>query len=86
MNQRWCADNNLGDAKEETKASGITATSFSWFTAHGCGSTSGKAYVGTLCLSSRGWNTNINEKSRTAVQSGYVSIWNSTNILLIITE
>ena len=73
MNQRWCADNNLGDAKEETKASGIKAATFSWFTAVGCGDFAGYASVGKLCEVD-GSNTNINEKSETAVQSAFVCI------------
>ena len=44
----------------------------SWWCDNGGGGVAGIAFVGALCTS---YNTNLNEKQRSAAESGFVS-WN----------
>ena len=45
----------------------------SWFVAKGGGGVAGIAWVGTLCMTYKGYMTNLNEKQRTAAATGFVS-------------
>ena len=45
----------------------------SWFCDAGGGGTAGIAFLGTLC-STRGWNTNLNERQWSAAGTGFVSL------------
>ena len=48
----------------------------SWWCDNGGGGVAGIAFVGALCTS---YNTNLNEKQRSAAESGFVS-WNEIMI------
>ena len=51
----------------------------SWFCDAGGGGTAGIAFLGTLC-STRGWNTNLNERQWSAAGTGFVSLTHQKNI------
>ena len=69
----WTADDNIYDARDASNALGGSGVdTMSWWCDNGGGGVAGIAFVGALCTS---YNTNLNEKQRSAAESGFVS-WN----------
>ena len=74
---KWTADDNIGDAKDETKANQGSLPDvdlFSWWCDAGGGSVAGIAYVGTLC-NQNGYATSLNEYQGSTAAAAYVSFF-----------
>ena len=72
---QWTADDNIGDAKQESSAvqgSLPDVDLFAWWCNEGGGGTAGIAYVGGLCEKT-GSATSPNEYQSTAASAGFVS-------------
>ena len=80
---QWTADENLGDARNETIAihgSLPDVDLFAWWCNSGGGGVAGIAYLGGLCRANTGLATSLNEYQSTAASAGFVSFDFDANV------